>query len=203
MRETRQALGERDPGDALRGRLTTRPGSALEEALILADVGARTTARSWRRWSGGARRSARRRPGAQRAADRAARRDRAPAGDDRIDIRREPTVIHGGRGQRHRQDDDDRQARLAPAAGAWALRVLLGAADTFRAAASEQLEGWARARRLRDSSAGRRAPTRARSPSRPSRARAREGDRRRDHRHGRATAHPGRPDGRARRRFAG
>ena len=56
---------------------------------------------------------------------------------------------------------------------AWHLRktlgqkVVIGAADTFRAAAVEQLERWARARRRRRSSAARRARTPARSPSTP------------------------------------
>ena len=53
------------------------------------------------------------------------------------------------------------------------LRVLLGAADTFRAAAVEQLAGWARARRLRDRHGARRARTRDRSPSRRCAAAAR------------------------------
>ena len=57
---------------------------------------------------------------------------------------------HGGRRQRDRQDDDDRQARVAPAPRAADRSVLLGAADTFRAAASEQLEGWAQRAGVRD-----------------------------------------------------
>ena len=45
------------------------------------------------------------------------------------------------RRQRHRQDDDDRKlARKLGEHGRW---VLVGAADTFRAAAEEQLEIWA------------------------------------------------------------
>ena len=47
------------------------------------------------------------------------------------------------------------------------LKVVLGAADTFRAAAVEQLEGWASAPAARSSPAAR-ARTPARSPSRRS-----------------------------------
>ena len=50
---------------------------------------------------------------------------------------------HGRRRQRDRQDDDDRQARLAPAARARPDRSCSAPADTFRAAAVEQLAGWA------------------------------------------------------------
>ena len=46
--------------------------------------------------------------------------------------------------------------------------VVLGAADTFRAAAVEQLDAVGAARRLRDRHAARRARTPARSPSRRS-----------------------------------
>ncbi len=66
----------------------------------------------------------------------------ASAGDGRIDIRAKPTVIMAvgvnGTGK------TTTIGKLA-----WHLReelgldVLLGAADTFRAAAAEQLEGWA------------------------------------------------------------
>ena len=52
------------------------------------------------------------------------------------------------------------------------LRVLLGAADTFRAAASEQLEGWAAALGHRHRRPASRGPTPARSRSRRSRRRA-------------------------------
>src|SRR5208282_4085411 len=67
----------------------------------------------------------------------------AAVGDARIDVRAEPTVIMAvgvnGTGK------TTTIGKLA-----WHLReqlgrtVLLGAADTFRAAAAEQLEGWAR-----------------------------------------------------------
>ena len=45
------------------------------------------------------------------------------------------------------------------------LKVVLGAADTFRAAAIEQLEGWAQRAGLRHRHRAARAPTPARWPS--------------------------------------
>ena len=169
----------------------------LEEALIMADVGAADD-------RGG--RADARAGGDSRARSRAARRsterliellaETAQVGEPRIDLRPEPTVIMAvgvnGTGK------TTTIGKLA-----WHLReelgesVLLGAADTFRAAASEQLDGWAAARRLRDRH--RRAglgPGRGRL--RGDRAGARQGRRRGDRRHRRAPAHPGRPDGRAR-----
>ncbi len=88
----------------------------------------------------------------------------ARTGDDTIDLRHEPTVIMvvgvNGTGK------TTTIGKLA-----WHLRqelgqtVVLGAADTFRAAAVEQLDRWARARRRATSSPAPRAPTPARSPS--------------------------------------
>ena len=87
----------------------------------------------------------RQRRGAGGAADRAARADTARGERRRIDIRAKPTVILvvgvNGTGK------TTTIGKLA-----WHLRkelgcsVLLGAADTFRAAATEQLQGWARGR---------------------------------------------------------
>ena len=91
----------------------------LEEALIMADVGARTTAEVVEQLEHEATSGARRgRRGAAGAADRAAR--RAGAARRRRPHRPAPRADrdHGRRRQRHRQDDDDRQARLAPDAGA-------------------------------------------------------------------------------------
>ena len=70
---------------------------------------------------------------------------------------------------------------------------MLGAADTFRAAAVEQLERWGERAGV-DVVKGPRAPTPARWPSTRSR-RPRARRRRRDRRHRRAPAHQGRPDG--------
>ena len=89
----------------------------------------------------------------------------ASVGEPRIDLRNKPTVIMAvgvnGTGK------TTTIGKLA-----WHIRqelgysVLLGAADTYRAAAAEQLAGWAERARLRD----RHGPGRARTPARwPSR----------------------------------
>jgi fused signal recognition particle receptor len=114
----------------------------LEEALIMADVGAATTAAVVQtleaqaaegRLSGGEALS-------EKLIELLA--ETARVGDARIDIRARPTVILAvgvnGTGK------TTTIGKLA-----WHLRqelgcsVLLGAADTFRAAAAEQLQGWA------------------------------------------------------------
>ena len=96
----------------------------------------------------------------------------ARVGDGRIDIRPKPTVIMAvgvnGTGK------TTTIGKLA-----WHLReelghsVLLGAADTFRAAAARAARRLGAARRLRDRDRAGRAPTPARWPSRRSRRRAR------------------------------
>ena len=55
--------------------------------------------------------------------------------------------------------------KLARSCASTAATVTLGAADTFRAAAEEQLEIWAQARAARRSSAASAAATRPRSPT--------------------------------------
>jgi fused signal recognition particle receptor len=114
----------------------------LEEALIMADVGASTTASV----VGELEREATegRVEGGQALSERLIEllADIARTGDDHIDIRPTPTVILtvgvNGTGK------TTTIGKLA-----WHLQrelgrtVLLGAADTFRAAATEQLEGWA------------------------------------------------------------
>ena len=111
----------------------------------MADVGASTTAQVVGKLEEEATSGEHRgRPGADRAAHRAARRaSRGRQEDSRIDLRHEPAVIMvcgvNGTGK------TTTIGKLA-----WHLReelgqtVLLGAADTFRAAAVEQLEEWAR-----------------------------------------------------------
>jgi fused signal recognition particle receptor len=113
----------------------------LEEALIMADVGARTTAQVVERLEQEA--------GAENLSgeelgDRLAQHlaELARTGEDRIDLTHTPTVILmvgvNGTGK------TTTLGKLA-----WHLRqelgksVVLGAADTFRAAAVEQLERWA------------------------------------------------------------
>ncbi len=141
MAKTRQALGSEIQA-TLFGVLDEQTWERLEEALIMADVGASTTAAvvqtleteaSEGKLEGGEALS-------QRLIELLAQ--TATVGDARIDIRPQPTVILAvgvnGTGK------TTTIGKLA-----WHLReelgrsVLLGAADTFRAAAAEQLEGWA------------------------------------------------------------
>jgi fused signal recognition particle receptor len=141
LSKTRQALGSEIQATLFQ-TLDEHTWERLEEALIMADVGAPTTAAvvsrleteaTEGRVEGGAALTA-------RLIELLA--DTARAGDDHIDIRAKPTVILAvgvnGTGK------TTTIGKLA-----WHLQrelgrsVLLGAADTFRAAASEQLEGWA------------------------------------------------------------
>jgi fused signal recognition particle receptor len=141
MAKTRHALGSEIQA-TLFGVLDEQTWERLEEALIMADVGAGTTATvvetletevSEGKLEGG-------RALSERLIELLA--STAAVGDERIDIRAKPTVIMAvgvnGTGK------TTTIGKLA-----WHLReelgrsVLLGAADTFRAAAGEQLEGWA------------------------------------------------------------
>jgi len=141
MAKTRQALGSEIQA-TLFGVLDEQTWDRLEEALIMADVGASTTASvvqtleqeaSEGQLEGGAALS-------ERLIELLAA--TATVGDGRIDIRPKPTVIMAvgvnGTGK------TTTIGKLA-----WHLHeqlghsVLLGAADTFRAAAAEQLQGWA------------------------------------------------------------
>jgi fused signal recognition particle receptor len=141
MAKTRQALGSEIQA-TLFGVLDEHTWERLEEALIMADVGASTTASvvatleaeaSEGKVEGGEALS-------ERLIGLLAQATRV--GDGRIDLRAHPTVIMAvgvnGTGK------TTTIGKLA-----WHLRqelgrtVLLGAADTFRAAASEQLQGWA------------------------------------------------------------
>jgi fused signal recognition particle receptor len=141
LSKTRQALGGEIQA-TLWGTLDEHTWERLEEALIMADVGASTTA------SVVARLEAEVAEGALAGGEALSERliellaEAARVGDGRIDVRPSPTVILAvgvnGTGK------TTTIGKLA-----WHLRnelgltVLLGAADTFRAAASEQLEGWA------------------------------------------------------------
>ncbi len=141
MAKTRQALGSEIQA-TLFGELDEHTWERLEEALIMADVGAATTAAvvaelETQALSGEL-------EGGQALSERLVELLAATAtvGDGRIDIRSRPSVIMAvgvnGTGK------TTTIGKLA-----WHLRenlgrsVLLGAADTFRAAAGEQLEGWA------------------------------------------------------------
>jgi fused signal recognition particle receptor len=141
MAKTRQALGS-EIHATLFGVLDEQTWERLEEALIMADVGASTTAAvvqtlEHESTSGEI-------EGGEALSERLIEllATTATVGDARIDIRAKPTVIMAvgvnGTGK------TTTIGKLA-----WHLReelgqsVLLAAADTFRAAASEQLEGWA------------------------------------------------------------
>jgi fused signal recognition particle receptor len=141
MAKTRQALGSEIQA-TLFGVLDEQTWERLEEALIMADVGASTTASVVGALEGEA--SAGELEGGEALSDRLIEllAQTATVGDGTIDLRAKPTVIMAvgvnGTGK------TTTIGKLA-----WHLRhelghtVLLGAADTFRAAASEQLEGWA------------------------------------------------------------
>jgi fused signal recognition particle receptor len=141
MARTRQALGSEIQA-TLVGPLDAGTWERLEEALILADVGTRTTAHVVATLETEVAET-----GLKDAAQVSERlisllAETARTGDDRIDITARPTVIMAvgvnGTGK------TTTIGKLA-----WHLQrqtgrtVLLGAADTFRAAASEQLHGWA------------------------------------------------------------
>jgi fused signal recognition particle receptor len=140
MRKTRQALTSEIQATLFED-LSEDTWERLEEALIYADVGAGTTAQVVAKLeqeatagsiSGGEQLSA-------RLIELLA--EIARTGEDRIDLRHQPTVILvagvNGTGK------TTTIGKLA-----WHLRkelgqsVVLGAADTFRAAAVEQLEAW-------------------------------------------------------------
>jgi fused signal recognition particle receptor len=139
--KTRQALAA-EVQATLFDTLDEETWERLEEALIMADVGARTTAQVVGRLEQEAESGAI--EGGEALSSRLTEllADIARNDDDRIDLRREPTVIMAvgvnGTGK------TTTIGKLA-----WHLQrelgrsVILGAADTFRAAAVEQLAGWA------------------------------------------------------------
>src|SRR5256885_4200809 len=141
MAKTRQALGSEIQA-TLFGVLDEQTWERLEEALIMADVGAGTTASVVQTLESEA--AGGQLEGGEALSERLIEllAETARAGDGRIDIRPRPTVIIAvgvnGTGK------TTTIGKLA-----WHLRnefgrtVLLAAADTFRAAAGEQLAGWA------------------------------------------------------------
>jgi fused signal recognition particle receptor len=142
LSKTRTALGAELQATLFEGDLDAETWERLEEALIMADVGARTTAQVVSRLEQEAD------GGEVEGGEALARRltellaDLARPGEGHIDLSHKPTVIMvagvNGTGK------TTTIGKLA-----WHLqrelghRVILGAADTFRAAAVEQLEGWA------------------------------------------------------------
>jgi len=141
MVRTRQALGSEIQA-TFSGPLDEGTWERLEEALILADVGASTTASVVETLEAEAGADGLQGPAALSERLIALLAATATVGDDRIDISAQPAVIMAvgvnGTGK------TTTAGKLA-----WHLQrelgrtVLLAAADTFRAAASEQLEGWA------------------------------------------------------------
>jgi fused signal recognition particle receptor len=142
LSKTRQALGSEIQA-TLFAALDEHTWERLEEALVMADVGASTTAAVVETLEREAT------EGGLSSGEALSERliellaDTARSERDKIDIRAKPTVILAvgvnGTGK------TTTIGKLA-----WHLRkelgvsVLLGAGDTFRAAATEQLEGWAR-----------------------------------------------------------
>jgi fused signal recognition particle receptor len=141
MRKTREALAAEVQATLFEGDLDQDTWERLEEALIYADVGARTTAQVVEQLEQEA--EGGQITGGEALTDRLAEllAQLARTGDDHIDLRRDPTVILvvgvNGTGK------TTTIGKLA-----WHLRhtldrsVVIGAADTFRAAAVEQLERW-------------------------------------------------------------
>ena len=142
LSKTREALGAEIQATLLEGDVDEATWERLEEALIMADVGAATTARvvgeleaqaSGGEIVGGEALS-------RRLSEMLA--EIARTGEDRIDLRHSPTVIMavGVNGTGKTTTIGKLAWHLQRELG---LKVVLGAADTFRAAAVQQLEGWA------------------------------------------------------------
>jgi fused signal recognition particle receptor len=142
LAKTREALGAEIQATLLEGDVDEETWERLEEALIMADVGAATTARvvgeleaqaAGGEIVGGEALSA-------RLAEMLA--EIARTGSDRIDVRATPTVIMavGVNGTGKTTTIGKLAWHLHRELG---LKVVLGAGDTFRAAAVEQLAGWA------------------------------------------------------------
>jgi fused signal recognition particle receptor len=142
MRKTREALAAEVQATLFTGELDADTWERLEEALIYADVGARTTAQVVEQLEREVEDGTL--VGGEALTERLSQllAQLARTGDDHIDIRHDPTVILvvgvNGTGK------TTTIGKLA-----WHLRkelgktVVIGAADTFRAAAVEQLERWA------------------------------------------------------------
>ena len=141
LRKTRQALGA-EIHATLFEELTDETWERLEEALIYADVGARTTAQvvgqlEREATEGGL-------AGGEALTARLVEllAGIAKAGDDHIDLRAKPTVIlmAGVNGTGKTTTTGKLAHHLSRELG---HSVVLAAADTFRAAAVEQLDQWA------------------------------------------------------------
>src|SRR5207248_6960099 len=147
LAKTRQALSAEVQATLLQGDLDDEAWERLEEALIYADVGARTTAdvveRLEREAAEGDLKGEALRERLVELLAQAAVPGGNGSGPDRIDLRARPTVILavGVNGTGKTTTIGKLAWHLHATLG---RRVLIGAADTFRAAAVEQLEEWAR-----------------------------------------------------------
>jgi fused signal recognition particle receptor len=142
MSKTRVALQAEVQATLFEGDLDEHTWERLEEALIMADVGAPTTAKvvaqlEQEASDGGL-------IGGEQLTGRLTEllADLARTGGDQIDLRHDPTVILavGVNGTGKTTTIGKLAWHLQRELG---MKVVLGAADTFRAAATEQLEGWA------------------------------------------------------------
>jgi fused signal recognition particle receptor len=141
LSKTRQALGAEIQATLFEGTLDETTWERLEEALIMADVGARTTAQVVSKLEMEAE------SGEVEGGEALTHRLRellaeiARPGEGRIDLTREPTVIMvagvNGTGK------TTTIGKLAYHLNEHGRSVIVAAADTFRAAAEEQLEIWA------------------------------------------------------------
>jgi fused signal recognition particle receptor len=142
MRKTREALTAEVQATLFEGDLDEETWERLEEALIYADVGARTTAQVVGQLEQEA--ESGELVGGEALTGRLAEllAQLARTGDDTIDLRAEPAVILvvGVNGTGKTTTIGKLAWHLRRTLG---LTVVIGAADTFRAAAVEQLERWA------------------------------------------------------------
>jgi fused signal recognition particle receptor len=141
MAKTREALGS-EIHATLFGVLDEHTWERLEEALIMADVGASTTASVVEALEAEA--GSGKLEGGEALSERliCLLAETARVGDARIDVRAQPTVIVavGVNGTGKTTTIGKLAWHLQRELG---VSVLLGAADTYRAAAGEQLAGWA------------------------------------------------------------
>jgi fused signal recognition particle receptor len=141
LRKTRQALGAEIQA-TLFEEVNEETWERLEEALIYADVGARTTAEVVGKLEREA--TAGDIVGGEALTNRLIEllADIARTGDDHIDLRAKPTVIlmAGVNGTGKTTTTGKLAHHLSQQLG---HKVVLAAADTFRAAAVEQLQRWA------------------------------------------------------------
>jgi fused signal recognition particle receptor len=141
LSKTREAFGAEVRATLFEGDLDAETWERLEEALIMADVGAPTTAKVVaaleQEADGG------QLVGGEALSSRLGEllAEIARVGDDRIDLTAKPTVLMavGVNGTGKTTTIGKLAWHLQKELG---LRVVLGAADTFRAAATEQLQGW-------------------------------------------------------------